>query len=141
MKRVPVLSKYKKPHTQRLYNLKGKKGNKLACYSVGLRHLSNRYFTYEQLESSRRAITRLIKPKDKINKKNQKVAASLRKSSHLRRKRKKVAKRVLIIKSTITDPITKKPLQVVWVKVKEMLILMYILHEVIVFFWKYQKPV
>jgi large subunit ribosomal protein L16 len=112
MKIIPALTKYKKPHTPRLNKLKGKKGNKLACYPVGLRHLSNKYFTYKQLESSRRAITRLIKPKDKINKKNQKIAISSRKSSHGRRKRKKVAKRILLIRSTLIDPITKKPLQV-----------------------------
>ena len=64
---------------QNINKLKGKKGQTLSCFSVGLRQLTNQYFTYEQLESSRRSIARLIKPKDKVNKKNQKIAQSLKK--------------------------------------------------------------
>ena len=129
MKRVPIISKFKKKYIKNLINLKGNKGQNLACFSVGLRQLTNQYFTYEQLESSRRAIARLVKPKDKINKKNQKIAQSLKKSRKIRKKRKKTSKRYLVIRSTIVDPFTKKPLQVVWVKVKVVLILTFILQK------------
>lgn len=112
MKKIPKITHFKKPFTKRLSNLKGNKGTSLSFFGAGLRLMSNRYLTFSQMESARRAISRLVKPRDKVNKKNQKVIASSKKKSTKKKRKKKSKKELLIIRSTLVAPITKKPLQV-----------------------------
>lgn len=112
MKKFPNKVIYKKPH--KIKNRKGSKGINLSRYTTGLKTLSSCYFSYEQLEASRRIISRLTKPKEIKNKKNLKVMQSVRKASskNKRSKSKRKKKKPLLIRSNLCLPLTKKPLQV-----------------------------
>nr|ADD25159.1 ribosomal protein L16 [Didymium iridis]ADD25160.1 ribosomal protein L16 [Didymium iridis] len=111
MKKFPNNVVYSRPH--KIKTMKGTKGINLSRYTAGLRLKSSSYISYEQLEASRRVISRLVKPKEVKNKKNQKIALSAQKKL-LRGSRRTKAKRkkYLLIRSNLCLPLTKKPLQV-----------------------------
>jgi len=111
MKKFPKSSKFRRPHKIKI--IKGSKGNNLSRFSVGVRLKSSVYLSYEQLEATRRAITRLVKPKELKNKKNLLLvkSAQIRTRRRFKRPRSK-QKRFLFIRSNLCQPLTKKPLQV-----------------------------
>jgi ribosomal protein L16/L10AE len=111
MKKFPNNIVYSRPH--KIKTMKGTKGINLSRYTAGLRMKASAYLSYEQLEACRRVVSRLIKPKEIKNKKNQKIAQSTQKKS-LRNVRRNKAKRkkILLIRSNLCLPLTKKPLQV-----------------------------
>jgi ribosomal protein L16/L10AE len=111
MKQIPKPSKFSRPH--KIKNMKGSKGIDLNRYTVGLKILKSSYLTYQQLESSRRSVMRLMNQKRSKNKKNQKTGQAAQKNLLLNyRRRKAKRKKILFIRSNLCLPITKKPLQV-----------------------------
>jgi len=111
MKKFPNNVVYNRPH--KIKTMKGTKGINLSRYTAGLRIKSSAYISYEQLEASRRVISRLVKPKEVKNKKNQKIAQSTQKrSARSVRRFKAKRKKFLLIRSNLCLPLTKKPLQV-----------------------------
>nr|ADZ99046.1 ribosomal protein L16 [Physarum polycephalum] len=111
MKKFPNNTKFKRPHKIKI--IKGNKGIFLSRFSVGVRLKASRYLSYEQLETARRVITRLVKPKELKNKKNLTILKSTQQkfSRQTRRPRAK-QKKFLYIRSNLCLPLTKKPLQV-----------------------------
>jgi len=111
MKKVPNKQKFKRPH--KIKSILGTKGLNLGRYTVGLRLKTDKYLEYKHLESARRAISRLVKPREIRNKKNLKHIHSARKKYKRQAKRSRARrKRFLLIRSNLSNPITKKPSQV-----------------------------
>jgi large subunit ribosomal protein L16 len=111
MKKFPKFTKFNRPHKIKI--IKGSKGNNLSRFSVGVRLKSSIYLSYEQLEATRRAISRLVKPKQLKNKKNLLLAKSAQNKSSRGFKRPRAKrKQFLSIRSNLCQPLTKKPLQV-----------------------------
>jgi ribosomal protein L16/L10AE len=106
MKQYPKNLLYKKSYLKK--TLSGRKGSCLSCFTVGLQYKSNCYLTYKQLESARRVILRVLRPKKKHNKKH---ARNVQVKNTKKRKR-RFRLNSLIIRSNLIYPITKKPLQV-----------------------------
>jgi len=110
MKKFPNKTKYTRPH--KIKSIVGTKGVNLSRYSVGLRLKTAIYLKYEHLESARRAISRLVKPKEMKNKKNLKHIHSAKKKGKGKPKRSRARRRrFLLIRSNLCNPLTKKPLQ------------------------------
>jgi len=119
MKLQPLKFKYKKPH--KVKSFKGQKGTKFAVYTTGIKIKENISVDYTQLEAVRRMLSRQTKgrrEKKVKNVKHQKYikmmqlkAAREAKSDNTSKKRKKPKKKFYLIRSTITQPLTKKPLQ------------------------------
>jgi ribosomal protein L16/L10AE len=111
MKKFPNNVVYSRPH--KIKTMKGTKGINLSRYNSGLRIKSSNYLTYDHLEACRRVISRMVKPKEVRNKKNQKIALSaLRKSGRSVRRSKAKRKKFLLMRYNLCLPLTKKPLQV-----------------------------
>lgn len=111
MKKFPNKVKFTRPHKIKV--IKGLKGILLSRFTIGVRLKSSIYLSYEQLEATRRAITRLVKPKELKNKKNLNLIKSIQKKLVRHRKRpKRKQKKFLFIRSNLCLPLTKKPLQV-----------------------------
>jgi hypothetical protein len=117
MKKFPNNIVYNRTH--KIKTMKGSKGINLSRYNIGLRLKESSYISYEQLESSRRAISRLMKPKETRNKKNQKMTQSAQKNIvRTFKKRKNKRKKILLIRSNIVYRLPKNLYKYVWVKVK-----------------------
>jgi|SRR5271156_468946 ribosomal protein L16/L10AE len=111
MKKFPNKVKFTRPHKIKI--IKGNKGICLSRFTIGIRLKSSVYLSYEQLEATRRAITRLVKPRELKNKKNLVLIKSRQNMIGLRKKRRRVKqKQFLFIRSNLCLPLTKKPLQV-----------------------------
>jgi ribosomal protein L16/L10AE len=111
MKKFPNKVKFTRPHKIKV--IKGLKGISLSRFTIGVRLKSSTYLSYEQLEAARRAITRLVKPKELKNKKNLALLKSAQQKVRRRNKRSKAKqKKFLFIRSNLCLPLTKKPLQV-----------------------------
>ena len=111
MKKFPTKYKFKRSH--KIKTVLGHKSSKLGRYTVGLRLNSTLYLKYNHLESARRTITRLLKPREVKNKKNLRYIKSSQKKYARRRKRVRAKKKkFLLIRANLCVPITKKPLQV-----------------------------
>jgi ribosomal protein L16/L10AE len=111
MKKFPNKSKYTRPHKIKV--IKGEKAWYLSRFTVGVRLKTCTYLSFEHLEVARRAITRLVKPKELKNKKHLLLLKSSQKKvyRHVKRPRAK-HKKFLAIRSNLCLPLTKKPLQV-----------------------------
>lgn len=111
MKKFPNNVKYSRPH--KIKTMKGTKGINLSRYNAGLRIKTSNYLSYDHLEACRRVISRMVKPKDVKNKKNQKLALSAsRKNGRPIRRSKAKRKKFLLMRYNLCLPLTKKPLQV-----------------------------
>lgn len=111
MKKFPNKVKFTRPHKIKI--IKGVKGNLLSRFTVGVRLKKSVYISYEQLETARRAVTRLVKPKGLKNRKNLVLAKSAQQKFNRRKKRPRAKqKKILFIRSNLCLPLTKKPLQV-----------------------------
>jgi ribosomal protein L16/L10AE len=111
MKKFPNKVKFSRPHKIKI--IKGYKGIYLSRFTIGVRLKSSVYLSYEQLEATRRAISRIVKPKELKNKKNLNIIRSVQNQLHRRIKRPKVKqKKFLFIRANLCLPLTKKPLQV-----------------------------
>jgi large subunit ribosomal protein L16 len=111
MKKFPNKTKFSRPHKIKV--MKGLKGNSLSRFTMGVRLKSSVYLSYEQLEAARRAITRLVKPKELKNKRNLAIIKSTSQKTRRRNKKSRSKqKKFLFIRSNLCLPLTKKPLQV-----------------------------
>lgn len=112
MKKFPNKVNFSRSH--KLKKFKGMKGVFLNRFTTGLRIKTSHYFSYEHLETARRAITRLVKPKEIKNKKHLALAKNSKQKVKTRASKRQKAKqkKFLAIRSNISLPLTKKPLQV-----------------------------
>jgi ribosomal protein L16/L10AE len=111
MKKFPNKVKFSRPHKIKV--IKGSKGFSLSRFTAGVRLKRSAYLSYEQLEAARRAITRLVKPKELKNKRNLNLIRSAQQKTRRRnRKSRSKQKKFLFIRSNLCLPLTKKPLQV-----------------------------
>jgi large subunit ribosomal protein L16 len=108
MKKFPNKVKFKKNHLIRTFS--GRKGIRLSCFTIGLQLQNNCYLSHKQLEEARRVIVRLLRPKSRKNTKDKRYIQLKKKKA--KKRKKKTRLKYLLIKSNLTAPITKKPLQV-----------------------------
>ena len=110
MKKFPNKTKFKKTHQVKF--VKGNKGTLLNRFTVGVRLKSNKYLSFIQLETARRTMVKMIKPKERKNKKNQKNIRSAKTKKKGKHRKRSKSKSQMFIRSNLCQPMTKKPLQV-----------------------------